>query len=269
MRAIVWMSLSCCALLLATPADAASGKDQVRRLQQRLSALEQEKGQLLQEKSELDGKLKESTGQIVHAKQGAEVANRKLVSLEAKLRTSEQEKSDLAHKVEALEEKRAATGKELAETAASLRQEQQVRAQVEANLGQRNKDYASCVTRNESLHRTGLSLLKDYEEKTCTTSVLQGEPLTQLKRVSLENALEDYRQKLDAQRIGDAAAERRQAAEQKEEARRQEALREAREKAQAVIAEQAVEKQKRKREQHLINDVTREVTGFFEDIEWW
>jgi hypothetical protein len=41
-----------------------------------------------------------------------------------------------------------------------------------------------------------------YEKKSCFDSSLQREPFTGLKRVEIENAIEDMREKLDSSRSG-------------------------------------------------------------------
>jgi hypothetical protein len=44
-------------------------------------------------------------------------------------------------------------------------------------------------------------LLERYEKKGCMSSLLEQEPFTQIKRVELENLVEDYRDRLDAAKI--------------------------------------------------------------------
>jgi hypothetical protein len=59
-----------------------------------------------------------------------------------------------------------------------------------------------CTERGQELRKTSNEVLDLYEKKTCKDSTLQGEPFTGLKRVEIENAVEDMRDKLDSQRVG-------------------------------------------------------------------
>jgi len=52
------------------------------------------------------------------------------------------------------------------------------------------------------LRKVGGEVLELYEKKSCLVSVLQSEPFTGLKRVEIENAVEDLRDKLDGLRSG-------------------------------------------------------------------
>jgi len=83
--------------------------------------------------------------------------------------------------------------KTLAETAGTLRPDPGVQ---ESDRGQPDvahpRSFSACTTKNESLHRLGVALIKQYEEKSCLGSVLQREPLTQLKSVDVENMVDEF-----------------------------------------------------------------------------
>ncbi|MDO9448997.1 MAG: hypothetical protein Q7J21_00820, partial [Rugosibacter sp.] len=73
--------------------------------------------------------------------------------------------------------------------------------QLEADLKQKTQALAACEAKNAKLHGYGVDLLDKYEKKGCGAALLQADPFTQLKRVEIENLMEDYREKLDEQKL--------------------------------------------------------------------
>jgi hypothetical protein len=64
---------------------------------------------------------------------------------------------------------------------------------------------SSCEAKNVALYGYGRDLLAKYEGKGCIDALKAKEPFTQLERVKMENTLEEYRDKLDAQKLTSAA----------------------------------------------------------------
>ena len=181
------------AVMLTAPAFAAEknvdrSKEQVRRLQQAQRQLEQEKAKLGEEKAAVEAELGE-------ARKKAEAETRRAASL--------------AKEVSALRTARDAVAGKLAESEAELRrtQEQQRLAEAEgkrlqAALTSEKQQLAVAIERNKEMHKVSGEVLSLYEKKSCFDSAFQREPLTGLKRVEIENAVEDLRDKLDSQRAG-------------------------------------------------------------------
>jgi predicted nucleic acid-binding Zn-ribbon protein len=190
------LALVLLAAMLALPAVAADkadpAKEQLRRMQLMQRKLEQEKTQLTQEKTELDGKLKESEGKLDDVrKQGA----RKAAALQKELATVQADK-------EALTTKLADTEQRLARLSETQRLTEAERQRLEALSAQLKQSLSGCEAKNESLHRQGVELLQRYEQKGCFDAMLQGDPITGLKRVEIENFVEDNRERLDEQKLG-------------------------------------------------------------------
>ena len=259
------------ALVLMTAAGSAiaandkkDGKDQTRRLLQKISALEQAK-------SRMEGQLKETSEQFELAKQGAATASRKGASLGKALKTAEDEKAELVAKLAQAEQK-------LSETAETLRLTQEARGQLETSLSERTQEFSACTTKNESLHRVGVDLIKQYQEKGCLSSLLQKEPLTQLKSAEAENMIEEYREKLDQEAMSQPLEERQQPPPQKGEAQKVEAQKVEAQKVETQEASpEKIEQQKtapektetvKARQQSTLDRITRKVKQFFNDTEW-
>lgn len=205
MQAWRWISgvLVAALLLAAASASAADNKadrerEQLKRLQQMQRKLEQEKSQLAQEKAALDGQLKETQEKLDETGRKAQSAAVRAAALGKELAGVKAEK-------EALSGKLAETEKKLAETSDALGKSETSGRQLSAGLQQKTQGLATCEAKNEKLHGYGTELLDRYEKKGCGDAMLQGEPFTQLKRVEIENLVEDYREKLDEQKLDRSA----------------------------------------------------------------
>lgn len=173
---------------LAADKKADPNKEQVRRLQQAQRKLEQEKAQLAAQKaaveSELDEEKKKAEGEALRA-------------------------NALKRDVNGLRSARDAVAAKLSETEAELRKTQEAQRVAEAEgkrlqsaLAAERQQHATCVERGNELRKVSGEVLELYEKKSCLDSALQSEPFTGLKRVEIENAVEDLRDKLEVQRSG-------------------------------------------------------------------
>lgn len=185
------------ALLLALAASAPGlaaekkpdpGKEQIRRLQQAQHKLEQEKAQLAEEKSALEAELGT-------ARKKADTEARRAAQLQRELAAVRTARDDLAAR---LADSEAA----LQKTSAQRQAAEDEGKRLQSLLGGEQQRHAACVTRNQELHKLGVAVLERYEKKTCLDSALQREPFTGLKRIDVDNAVEDLRDQLDSQRIG-------------------------------------------------------------------
>jgi hypothetical protein len=246
------------------------GKEQARRLQQKVNAIEQEKSQLLQSKTQLEGQLKDSSEKFSRAKRSADAANRKISELEKTLQEAETVKTEQAAKLVTTEQKLAETEKLLAETSTTLHQTQIAKSQLESSLTKKSEEFTACTVKNESLHRLGGVLIKQYQEKSCLNSLLAKEPLTQLKKVEVENMVDEYREKIDQELVEKNQTARLDSMRQKREEefaalhtiRAQQEEQELAEKKEAVRA--------KNRQQNDLDQLSRKVKAFFADgFEWF
>jgi hypothetical protein len=94
------------------------------------------------------------------------------------------------------------------ETAQNLRQVEMERSELRMELVGRQEELRLCTSKNLDLYQASLDLLDSYEEKGVWDAMMQREPVTGLKRVDVENRIEEYRRKLDQmQVVGAGAAE--------------------------------------------------------------
>lgn len=252
----------------AGAADDKKGGEQLRRLQQKLRAVEQEKSQLVQGKSELDSQLKEGADKLAVVRRNADNASRQKAALEKDLKAADADKAALADKLAEVEQLLAASTARLAEAGAALRLSEQGIRQRDSELATRATALSECAARNASLHRVGVDLLKQYEQKSCVGTGLQRELLTQIKRVGVENMLDEYRDKLDQELLAQQSKDRQLLARQAAEKVQVEQARIATEQAERARVEHDKTVQRQARQQSELDKMTRKVKSMFENIEW-
>ena len=162
----------------------------------------------------------------------------------------------------------AETEKRLVETTASLGLMGDAKRQREADLAARTQSLSECTAKNESLHRFGVTLLKQYEEKSCLDSGMQGEMLTQLKRVGVENMVDEYREKLDQELVNQQQQDRQMLARQKAEQLKEVKAKEEREKAERLKDEQEKAERLKAKQQNDLDKLTKNIKAFLENLEW-
>jgi hypothetical protein len=166
-------------------------REALRTATTQLQSLQDEQAQWQAKEAKLTKELEATREELAAAKrappkrEGLSLAARK--EYENKLATAAetlahcQLESDAAHKSEQAKEEE--------------------RAQLAASLGKSNARVAACGAKNEKLFRVGQDVL-DWLQKMGTGAALAArEPFLGLKRVELENAAQDYEDKLLDQRV--------------------------------------------------------------------
>ena len=95
--------------------------------------------------------------------------------------------------------------KELVET---LRQVETDRTQLQATAKTQATQIGTCTNDNIKLYELGLELADLYENKGVWAALVEKEPVTQLKRVELENRVQEYRHRANRLQFDAAAAVR-------------------------------------------------------------
>lgn len=182
-------------------------REALRRMQQQLGKLQQDSARSAQEKAEVEQKLKAAQDDLDKVKKQAGNAKKSAGALAA----AKRENADLKGRIAALE----ASGKEAQQKAQSeiatlrqqlsesqrafsaARQEAQVQAaNLQGALDGETQRAKSCETKNRQLYSVTEDLIKRYKQnRGAWEKFLLTEPFTQLKRVEVENLLEDMRER--------------------------------------------------------------------------
>ena len=200
--------LSALMLLAAAPAQAANkrdpNKEALRRMQIQVQQAEDEKAALEQDKAALGKELdmlKKKTGELASS---AARANQGKAKLEKEAEALRQDKAALSEQVAQLKQDLGDSQKALHDTRQSLQQETSEKQRLAQNLATQDKAVEACETKNRMLYRYDVELINRAQRRGSLETFLEAEPVLGLKRVQIENLLEEYRDKVDAQRVDPA-----------------------------------------------------------------
>lgn len=217
--AFLTMAILITLVLVNQSAFAAEKKDKsARRLQQMAQQLQQAEQEKADLQSQLDSAKKATTEAEDKAKKGEEmvanltkklaVTERKAAIAAAEVKTLTAEKSVLEDKLQKTESELGGTKKDLAEltekyqTAQNdLKVGENQRKEQLASIQQKTVRVDVCEQKNAKLYGFGLDLIKTFEKPSEYEMALRTEKFTQLKRVQLENTMQEYRDKLEESRI--------------------------------------------------------------------
>lgn len=189
----------------AAPAFAANKKDPnkeaIYRMQMQLKQVEDAKSAVEQEKAAMTRELEAFKKKASDLETGTARAQARGAKLEKELDAT---KSDLSAKLQAAEMKLSEMQQTLTETQRELQRAQGERQRLESNLAARTRFAEACVANNRKLNQYHVELINHAQSQGSFNALLAAEPFTQIKRVEIENILEEYRDRIDAERVGAA-----------------------------------------------------------------
>lgn len=205
----------CCLLaplLLCTTLPAQSQEDkkvsrereQLRRAQQALRQAEDQRAALLSEKTTLEEKLKAASAKadkLAATEQQLAAEQRRAGNLGAELNQSRQSGTQLEQKLAELSAKYALLSQEHTEALRTIASRDNQLKLQQASLMRTRTEIGACEEKNAKLYGYGSELMQRYLDKTAFESLRQAEPMTGLKQAQMDNLLQEYRDKLEAQRI--------------------------------------------------------------------
>ena len=203
--------------IVSPVADAAEKKDKAARrqalmMQKMKQDMEAEK---LAIQAQFDAQKKTLEGQLLAKNTELELTNNALVStqrkaqnLSAELSKTQTEKSAVASKLSETQTNLETTKNTLtdlqgvhAQALADLKFNDNQRKTISSNLADTTKQLNSCAANNAKLHQFGSELIQIYDNPSRYEAVMRKEQFFQLKRVELENILQNQQDKLDEQRF--------------------------------------------------------------------
>ncbi len=201
------MVIVCSVLLLAAfaPAQAASKKDPdreaLRRVQLQIRQMENDKAVLEQDKASLSMELEDLKKKSNALTSSAASANRSKAALEKDAQKLHEAQAKLSEELERLKKELENSQSAERETRTNLQQETSLKQRLEANLGARGKLLDKCEANNRALYQYHVELINLAQNRGSLDVLLESEPVLGFKRVQIENLLEQYRDKLDTQKV--------------------------------------------------------------------
>jgi chromosome segregation ATPase len=175
------------------------------RLQAMVSQLTTEKTQLQAENKDAKTKLDAANAELKKLRDQNAALERRLGQTETSLSQSNATNTRSAAQTAQIQTRMDTLVAQFRETIETLRQTEVERNQLRDKLAARESTLAQCVTNNDKLFDTGVEILGRYEEKGCFSSLRENEPFTQNKRVQLQNLVDEYRWKLEDEKLPEAS----------------------------------------------------------------
>lgn len=164
--------------------------------------------QLTQEKQAISEQLNAAqSAQRNHSAklQGQVKRNQQLQAEADHLRTDKQaleaQLSQLNTQLQQQQQKVADLSAQLAQAQSALGVNDAQRKKLVSNVSNMHEKLQSCEAKNGQLYQYGQSLVSLYDDATVYQKIMRSEPFFQLKRVELENILQEKREQLDANKI--------------------------------------------------------------------
>lgn len=203
-RKSVWIGLA----VLATMAGAAAAADSdskssreremLRRAQEALRQSQSDNGNLAKQKQDAEQKLKETADQLNSIRNASKSAQ---ASLHTQAQTAAAAQAALNQQLEEANRKLAALTTTQKETAAQLSTREAELKQTQQELQLSKTANTSCEAKNLQLYQYSQAALEQYHKKGVWSALSQKEPVLGLKDVKVENLVQEYQQKIAAQKI--------------------------------------------------------------------
>ena len=203
--------------IVSPVADAAEKKDKAARrqalmMQKMKQDMEAEKvsmqAQFDAQKKTLEEQLLAKNTELELANNALASSQRKAQNLNAELSKTQTEKSAVASKLSDTQTNLEATKNTLtdlqgvhAQALADLKFNDNQRKTIASNLADTTKQLNTCAANNAKLHQFGSELIQIYDNPSRYDAVMRKEQFFQLKRVELENILQNQQDKLDEHRF--------------------------------------------------------------------
>jgi chromosome segregation ATPase len=160
------------------------------------------------QKKELEDKLKSSDDELVKVKKLLSTAERKnkILQIEIKKVTLAKELVDAKllqtqNQLEITQKKLDDLKVQYQQAQADLKFNDNQRKTLSSNLAQTTKSLDVCEAKNAKLHQFGTELIQLYEKPSTYEAVMRKESFFQLKRVELENILQDRQDQLNEELV--------------------------------------------------------------------
>jgi chromosome segregation ATPase len=167
-------------------------EDDKQQAQNQLDALQKEKERLLGENRDL--KAKADALEIRSASLDTKVA-----SLETRASSLDTKNTQLAERLTKVEADRSALDQKQRQTFQTLQEREKELKQLTIDS---HRQYDQCASHNARLYTIAYELIRLYENKGVVKSLLSKEPLIQVKKVELEKIVQDYKDKVNEQKLG-------------------------------------------------------------------
>jgi|SRR5581483_1049810 len=171
--------------------------EQMQQLASERTSLQAENARM---KKELDDLRKDRDA----LKKAQQVVDARVKESSAALTRSTAEKTASQQEVQQLKDKMQELITKFRETIQTLRQAESENATIKQTLATRDQSLKVCLDHNAALYKLNGEVLDHLEHQSVWSHVAAAEPFTKIKRVQLENLVDDYQAKADDQHLKEA-----------------------------------------------------------------
>jgi chromosome segregation ATPase len=133
---------------------------------------------------------------VLHA--GTSDLEKKITSLETKAALADAQNGRLSERLAAAEAERVALDRKQRQTFQTLQEREKELRQLAEDSRLR---YDRCAEHNTRLYTIAEDVIHKYESRGVVKTLLANEPFTQIKRVELEKLVEEYKDKVDQEKL--------------------------------------------------------------------
>jgi chromosome segregation ATPase len=182
--------------------DNARLREMLHRTQEALHQAQADNADLTRAKLDAEHKLEDSSKQLETVKSTSQKAqSSKDAALQAQLDAAHTEQADTQHRLDDANTRLAALNSKLGEALKQLAtRDAQVKG-ISLSLDQSKVANNSCEAKNVTLYGYAAEVLQRYQKKGVWASLSQKDPLFGLKEVDVENVVQEYQLKFDAQKV--------------------------------------------------------------------
>ncbi len=192
-------------LAWATVTDVMAGTDNdvkdkqaLHRVQLQLHSTQQEKTELVVQVEALKKQVGELDSKRAALEKKLSGQSRQISELSDKQLSDKQQQAELSGKYQEIENKLKQVEQQLSTTSNNL---QQTQTEKERERKKLDGDIRVCEKKNSEFYLLSVKLMDKYQTKGVLDAMRQAEPFTQLEKVRMENLLQEYRDKAEANRI--------------------------------------------------------------------
>jgi chromosome segregation ATPase len=203
--ALLSVALSMCAAENGYTQTARSGGGASAQLMQQMQQLASERTSLQAENAKLKKDLEDLRKDRDALKTGQQAVERRAKTAEVSLQQSVSQSQSAGQELAQTKEKMQQLIAKFRETLQTLRDVEAEQTTAKQTLAVRDRDLKSCVDHNVALYKLNQEVLTHLEKQTVWSRVAQTEPFTKIKRVQLENLVDEYKDRADEQRLPPAS----------------------------------------------------------------
>ncbi len=180
-------------------------REMLHRTQEALRQSQADNAELSKGKLEVEEKLKAATDQIEANRRTAKIAQNSLQTQQQAATSAQNTIAELTRKLDDATAQVATLNSKQRDTTVQLTQRESEFKRVQQDLAASRTQGASCEAKNLKLYEYSQALLEQYRRKGVWAALAQKEPVTGIKEVRIENVVQEYQQKLDSQKLPQAA----------------------------------------------------------------